>query len=360
MKKTKILIVGSGWRSLYYIRIIKALPQCFELCTMLCRTKEKAEYLASTYDIPTSVSEEECMALSPDIVVVAVDKAHIAQVSMDWAERGFTVLGETPAAMDIETLIKLYDLHNEGHKIFFGEQYHLYPINIARKKILEKGYIGTADYLYLSLAHEYHGISLMRKFLNIGIDVPFRVSAKQFSFPTRETYDRYHHFTDPVTSMKKRTLAVFEFDNGKVCSYDFDSEQYRSPIRHDSYKIQGVKGELCNDELVYLDDANDAHVTIMNIVSHTVDTGNENPNLTGYEEIETITLNDELLYEAPFGNIGLSQDETANAVLLHEISLEKEPYPLKEALQDAYMAILLRKAAEEGRTIHSESLPWQY
>ncbi|MBP5756050.1 MAG: hypothetical protein J6W39_00540 [Spirochaetales bacterium] len=41
MDKTRFIIVGSGWRSLYYVRIAKALPDRFELCAMLCRTEER-------------------------------------------------------------------------------------------------------------------------------------------------------------------------------------------------------------------------------------------------------------------------------------------------------------------------------
>ena len=36
----------------------------------------------------------------------------------------------------------------------------------------------------------------------------------------------------------------------------------------------------------------------------------------------------------------------------------EEPYPLKEALEDVYMAILLRKAIETNETITSETMVW--
>ena len=42
-RKIRFIIVGSGWRSLYYVRIAKALKDRFELCALLCRTKEKAD-----------------------------------------------------------------------------------------------------------------------------------------------------------------------------------------------------------------------------------------------------------------------------------------------------------------------------
>ena len=36
MAELRILVVGSGWRSLFYWRIAQALPERFTLCAMLC------------------------------------------------------------------------------------------------------------------------------------------------------------------------------------------------------------------------------------------------------------------------------------------------------------------------------------
>lgn len=41
--KYHFIIVGSGWRSLYYVRIAKAMPNVFCLDAMYCRTQEKAD-----------------------------------------------------------------------------------------------------------------------------------------------------------------------------------------------------------------------------------------------------------------------------------------------------------------------------
>ena len=35
MAKLRYLIVGSGWRSLFYLRVAQALPERFEVCAML-------------------------------------------------------------------------------------------------------------------------------------------------------------------------------------------------------------------------------------------------------------------------------------------------------------------------------------
>ena len=110
MGKIKFIIVGSGWRSLFYVRIAKALPQYFELCALLCRTEEKANRIAAENGIYTTISEQECIDMKPDLIVVAVNKASLAEVSMRWMKMGFCVLCETPAAMDSETLNKLLEI----------------------------------------------------------------------------------------------------------------------------------------------------------------------------------------------------------------------------------------------------------
>ena len=43
MSKVRFAVVGSGWRSFFYIRIAKALPEIFELTALLCRSREKAD-----------------------------------------------------------------------------------------------------------------------------------------------------------------------------------------------------------------------------------------------------------------------------------------------------------------------------
>ncbi|MEE3408102.1 MAG: hypothetical protein VZQ95_01810, partial [Erysipelotrichaceae bacterium] len=168
---------------------------------------------------------------------------------------------------------------------------------------------------------------------------------------------------DQRTAFKNRSLALFEFEDDKVCLYDFDSEQYRSPIRSSSLKLQGEKGELVNDTLSYLDDQNDSHTISLIKESHIITNDDPNPNLNHFEEIVSIKAKDELLYEPPFGLCGLSEDETAMALMMEKMyryvtGSGEEPYPLKEALEDAYMAILLRKAIETNETITSETMVW--
>lgn len=363
MDKIKFIIIGSGWRSLYYVRVAKALPEIFELCAMYCRTEEKAQKIAEEHHIHTTTSIEECMNYSPDFVVVVVNKASIAEVSMEWMKRGFTVLCETPAAMDLETLNQLWDMHNQGYKLVVAEQYTSYPEYSALLKVVDRDIIGEPDCLNISLAHEYHGASLMRALLKVTSDMEFTVSAKTYQFPTTETLTRYDSYKDGRIADKKRTVATFEFANGKVALYDFDSEQYRSPIRKNTLKLQGSRGEIIDRTVYYLDGSNEPIISEIRVEKRGIETEYENPNLHYVEEVTAVHFEDDRVYTPEFGLCGLAQDETAVASLMKRTAAYSrgdaaEPYPLRDALQDAYMAILLREADASRSKVSSAKQAW--
>ena len=165
--KYHFIIIGSGWRALYYVRVAKALPELFCIDAMYCRTQEKADLIAGQYQIHTTTSIEECAAYKPDFAVLAVKKDAICDVSMEWLDRGITVLSETPAALDMDSLNKLYSYYKCGKKQVVAEQYREYPNIKASLKLINEGIIGDVSCANVSLAHEYHGISLIRAYLGV-------------------------------------------------------------------------------------------------------------------------------------------------------------------------------------------------
>ena len=84
MGKYHFIIIGAGWRALYYVRIAKAMPDIFCLDAVYCRTQEKADKIAREYQIHTTTSKEECAAYKPDFAVIAVNKAEICNVAVEW------------------------------------------------------------------------------------------------------------------------------------------------------------------------------------------------------------------------------------------------------------------------------------
>ena len=161
------VVVGSGFRSLFYARIAKRFPQFFTLKYLLCRTEEKAQKLNAEYGIPTTTSQELCMEAKPDFVVVAVNRNLVWSVAREWIKAGFPVLLETPVGHTEEELKEAWEMSLHGAKIQVAEQYHRYPILAAGIKAVKEGLVGDPYGVTLSMAHDYHGASLIRQMLNI-------------------------------------------------------------------------------------------------------------------------------------------------------------------------------------------------
>jgi hypothetical protein len=394
MGKITYAVVGSGWRSLFYWRIAQAYPEIFEMKAMVCRTDEKAEKMHREYGVPVVTSEEACEALKPDFIVVAVNKMSIAEVAMHWAEKGYPVITETPAAMDVETLKKLWDCHERGAKIQVAEQYCFFPTHMAAIEAVRRGYVGDPYAIDISTVHDYHAASLIRRYLNLGL-APVEISGKEYAFPVEETDSRYGAVTDGSVKERKRVRLDFEYtidgkalvqkaqennlglENAvqkKYAFYDFDSVQYHSFIRSRHLSVKGQTGELDDETLRYVDANHVPHEVKLvteyeNAAGNMEAAGDERMLSNQPQEIRRIRFggaDGEVLYENPFLALGqktvLSEDETAIATMLLQMKTYigggEEVYPLAEALEDAYIRILMEQAIVSGEKICSEHMPW--
>ena len=96
--------------------------------------------------------------------------------------------------------------------------------------------------------------------------------------------------------------------------------------------MQGVRGEIIDNNVYYLDDNNEGQIKKIDTDVRIIKTQELNPNLSSVCEIEKISFGSEVLYEPEFGLCGLSED----------------------ALADAYAAILLDEAVKTGGRISSD------
>ena len=316
----RFAVIGSGWRSLFYVRIAKALPDMFELTALLCRGQEKADRIQKEYGIHTTTSEDEIIASKPDFVVSAVNKSSMSDVVRYWASKGIPVLSETPAGLDIDKLKAIRQDVEKGARIQVAEQYFLYPSIKAVIDECKSGTIGEPVSLTISAMHDYHAASVIRRMLDTGLE-DVTVTGKTFSMKVTDTRTRYEVLTEGRVVEKEEKHLIMEYADGKTAFYDFMSDQYRSPIRNRYINLRGTRGEIINDTVYYLDKDNLAACKKLDITN-------------------------------PYGYAGLSEDEAAiTGILLgmkEYVDKGKEVYPMNEALYDAYMGILMCEAGKPG------------
>ena len=316
----RFAVIGSGWRSLFYVRIARALPDMFELTALLCRGQEKAYRIQKEYGIHTTTSEDEVIVSKPDFVVSAVNKSSMSDVVRYWVAKGIPVLSETPAGLDIDTLKAIRQDVENGARIQVAEQYFLYPSIKAVIDECKSGTIGEPVSLTISAMHDYHAASVIRRMLDTGLE-DVTVTGKTFSMKVTDTRTRYEVLTEGRVVEKEEKHLIMEYADGKTAFYDFMSDQYRSPIRNRYINLRGTRGEIINDTVYYLDKDNLAACKKLDITN-------------------------------PYGYAGLSEDEAAiTGILLgmkEDVDKGKEVYPMNEALYDAYMGILMCEAGKPG------------
>ena len=352
MRPLSFIIVGSGFRSLFFARIAKRYPDLFHLNYLLCRTKEKADRLAEEQEIPTTTSPELCQESAPDFVVIAVGRGDVCTVAKQWIERGFPVLLETPAGETAEELKELWELkEKKGARIQVAEQYHHYPVMAAGIQAVEQGKLGEPYGVSLSVAHDYHGASLIRKMLHMGFE-PMTLRGSRYTFPVRQTESRYGPITDGSIKNQDRDHVTIAFASGKVAFYDFSSIQYRSFIRSRHVNVRGRDGEWNDTILRYVGEDN------LPVVEHMIPYLNPR-----YQVLETDKIKEICGRWNPVLTLDAVQDEYAIAAMMFDMReyLEggKEIYPLADSLEDAYIFTLIQEAAaRHGEPVISEKMPW--
>lgn len=353
--KTKFAIVGSGWRSEFFLRIAEALPDRFQVTDMVIRSAEKGAAFAARWGVRVHADLESLMRSSDySFVVLSVPRQAAPELMIELAARDIPVLCETPPAADLEALAALHASLRPGARIQVAEQYLFQPHHAARLSIAASGKLGTVTQAQISAAHDYHGISLMRRFLGVTYEEA-EIRAFTFQSPIIKGPGRHGGPEREELADSRQTIASFHFP-GKLGMYDFTSDQYFSWIRSPRILIRGEKGEIVHDQVKALLD----YQTPVELELRRIQTG-AGGNLEGFY-LKAIALGEEQVYRNPFIPGRLADDEIAVATCLEKMGRYAAGgapfYSLQEASQDLYLALMVHKAAETGETVRAAVQPW--
>ena len=211
MDRIRFAIVGSGWRTEFYLRVARALPEVFEITGVQTRDAQRAAAIGHDWAVPGYVTTDELLSAAPSFVVTSVPWTVTPTLLRELSERGVPVLTETPPAPDIDGLRALRSLSDADARIQVAEQYQFQPLHAARLALAASGRLGTVSEAQLSVAHGYHGIDLMRRFLDLDDRAPATIRAMRFSSPDRGR-TRSRRATDRGHDVESsQTIAWFDF-----------------------------------------------------------------------------------------------------------------------------------------------------
>ncbi len=360
MNPIQIGFLGFGWRAKGYVKAMEQRPDLVRIAGIYIRNKSKAEEEEQKYPGMVDTDLENFLERKMDFVLLAVPRNCALDYLKRLSDKNIPVLCETPPGANVEELIECWRLkEKKGAKIQVAEQYFLQPYHGACQKMVESGMLGNVNNLSISMIHDYHGISMMRRYLGVGFE-SCNIRGRSFTFPVRGNCDRgglYQDREEEIQDVRKR--ADFVFESGKVGFYDFSGEQYFNYYRSRHIRIQGTCGEICDNQTVYLGE--DGFPVMGQLIRE--DLGRDS-NLEGFS-LRRITMNGKELYRSPFADqpfARLSDDEIAMLNLLTRMKeyLEGkgEAYALEEALQDTYLTFLMNESIRTGKEVRAERMPW--
>jgi predicted dehydrogenase len=350
-------LVGSGWRAGCYLSTASLLGGRCAVTGVTGRSRARADALAARWGIPAFDGARELVrATSPDFLFVSVKGEATAFVLRGLMDLGLPLLVETPPAQSVEDLESLWlEAEARGARIQVAEQYWLQPLQQARLAAIEAGLIGKPSYVHASVNHNYHNVSLMRKYLGLGFESA-RIRASVFSAPVTQGPGRGGPPEKEEIKNPEHLVGLLDFGEKGRGLFDFESDQHRSWIRSERLLVRGEKGELCDSRISYLEDFRSPVFDELRRVQTGGDSNFEDYYLKG------ITLGSAWLYRNPFDPARLSDEEISQAACLAAmedyVATGAGFYSLAQASQDQYLALMLRKAAVSGEEIVTEERSW--
>ena len=354
-RKTTFALHGSGWRSEFYLRIARALPDRFAVAGVVTRDAGKRAAIESNWNVPVFASATGLLAKSnPNFFVVAVNKNVAATVIAGLSGLGQAILAETPPATSLEDLRALFLRVGPAARIQVAEQFHLQPLHAAFLAVVSSGRLGPVDYVHASVNHGYHNVSLIRKALGIAFE-DATISANRFSFPIVDGPGREGPPPAENIVSQEHLLGVLDF-GAKAALFDFAANQHRSWARTQRFMARGPRGEISNLFVRYLKDFQSP----VEFELRRVDAG-DNGNLEGYF-LKGILAGEDWIWRNPFAPASLSDEEIAIAECLvrmtNYVRNGMSFYSLAEAAQDQYLALCIESAAATGTRVRTVPQPW--
>jgi predicted dehydrogenase len=217
-------VIGSGWRSAFFLRLARSAPDRLRATGVVTRAAERGAEVSSRWAVPTFRSAAELLAAdAPDFVIVSVPCAVTPDATREVVGLGARVLAETPPAPDLPGLRALWaDVGGTG-LVQVAEQYLLMPGHAARLSVIEDGIVGEPTSVQVCSTHLCHAVSIIRGLLGVGFE-PVVVSARAFTAPLADPLSPDGWSGDSTPKDSSTTLATLDF-GGRMGLYDFTDNQ---------------------------------------------------------------------------------------------------------------------------------------
>lgn len=351
----RFAIAGAGWRSEFYLRLAKTLPEYFQVVAVCTHSDASTARIDSNWDVPTVRTLSELVKFAPEFVIAAVSWPAMPHVTIELTKLGLPVLAETPPAPDTAGLRALWEELGPDNNVQVAEQYYLMPGHAARLAITRRGLIGTATAVQIHSTHLYHAVSLIRSYLGVAFD-EVTVNARTFEAPLLDPLAFDGWIENPQPESRTTTIATLNFGDGRMGLYDFVQNQWWNPLLSRRIVVRGSLGEITDDSVTRFTD--DGPVTSHISYRRT----GVDMNLEGNDVVH-VSFDGEVIYRNPWVGSRLSEDDIAVASFVQAMGRwvrddGPPPYPLAFACQDHLIGLAIEKSAHTGQDVRVAKEVW--
>jgi predicted dehydrogenase len=350
-------VVGSGWRTQFFLRLARSAPAHLTVTGVVTRTAERGAQIEAEWDVPTfRTLPDLAAATKSDFVVASVPWPVTPEVTTDAVNLGLHVLAETPPAPDAAGLRELWEAVGASGRVQVAEQYLLIPGHAARLAVLRQGIIGDVTSVQVSSTHLYHATSMIRHMLGVGFE-PATVVARAFRAPLADPLSTAGWTGSDEPEELETTIAMLDFGGGRSALYDFTDNQWWNPLRARRIVIRGSHGEIVDDTVVRLADPTTPVTSTLTRRQLGIDL-----NLEGVE-LAHISFDGRMVYRNPFPGARFSDDDLGVATILRDTGRwargdGPEPYSLAEGCQDHLLGLAIEEAARTGTPVTTNREAW--
>src|SRR3954462_10636836 len=111
-------MIGTGWRAEFYLRIVAACPDRFQVAGVIGRNAEKAADLGKRFNVPIFESIDALLQASrPQFMLVNVSRGAALPLMTQLAALDMPILCETPPGETLDDLLQVWALVENGARI---------------------------------------------------------------------------------------------------------------------------------------------------------------------------------------------------------------------------------------------------
>lgn len=323
----KAVLLGTGWRAHFYMRISIKLPDILNIVSVYTRSEKREEEIRKE-GFNAFSDLDAALSFDHDAVIIASGKEGFLQILRFLHERGEKLISET-------SFLPLTDEELEELSMYDGlvmEQYMHTPLFSAVSGFLSS-IDDKPDQLYLSGLHNHHSAAVARRILGTGFRMPEEIHSMSFSSRMVKTGSRSGMDRGGKTEEYERKARMMRLGDA-LFIHDFSSNQYHSYLYGRHFEIRGRSFVITEDGVRTVDKA--GYPLFLPFIFHR-DTASGNGSLS----LSHVSAGGKTVFVNPYYPVEMNDDEIAMAIMLEQYGKGINLYPFREGTMDAKLGGLL-------------------